>query len=139
MPDYTWVYACFGDGDEISHIYHISLREEEFKYYNLILTNTATFCNRTAYLTDCTGDNYEVEDNISVVESRHLVRLSDYYTKVQSFVSGLSCHTKDLITKICVPVSIHQSNLTVKIKKIIYFIRRAKNIEQVTCMYKIIS
>ncbi|RXH81161.1 hypothetical protein DVH24_005075 [Malus domestica] len=45
----------------------VSLTKEEIKYFNPTPTNTETFCDKTSYLTDCVGGNYQVRDNISIV------------------------------------------------------------------------
>lgn len=59
---------------------NVYLKKEEFKYYNLTLTNTDVFCDKTSYLTNRADGSYQVRDNINVVESKPSAHLSNNYT-----------------------------------------------------------
>ena len=59
----------------LCHIYAVdvptvSIRKEEFKYHNLIPTNTETFCDKNSHLTNYADGNYQIGNNINVVESK---------------------------------------------------------------------
>ena len=62
----------------------VSMTKEEFKYPNHTPINIETFCDKTPYLMDCAGGNYQVEDSIGVIRSGSLAHLSDNLTWYQS-------------------------------------------------------
>ena len=68
---------------EMSHT-TVSMRKKEFKYPNPTPTNTEAFCDKTPHLTDCAGGNYQVGDNVNVIEVRPLARLSNNSTWYQT-------------------------------------------------------
>ncbi|RXI01423.1 hypothetical protein DVH24_014772 [Malus domestica] len=76
----------------LSNASRLQTLELEFKYLKLTPTNTGAFCDKIIHLTDCAGGNYQVGDNIGVVGSGPLARLSDNSTdtKKQKVTSTFS-------------------------------------------------